>query len=344
MTHIPSAVALVSGGLDSVLAAYLVKRQGIEVYGIHFLSIFCGYTPKEGTRFGPRRLAESLGVPLEVRNFSKELLSLVKSPDHGYGSRLNPCIDCKIHMLTRAKEYMNDIHASYVVTGEVVGQRPMSQRTQIMKHIEREAGLERLILRPLSAKCLPVTIPEEKGWVSRDELMGLVGRGRRRQIRMAKQELHMKDIPTPAGGCLLTDPAFSLRLDDLLAEGGDPTLHDVQLLKSGRHFRLDDDTKAVVGRDEADNTRIVTHAQPEDLLIELEDVTGPTTLLRGNTSRENQEIAAALTARYSNKVAPGETAAARVFRPRRPEDKTIISVAPATQETIDEFILAPMKI
>ena len=340
----PSAVALISGGLDSILAAHLVKRQGIEVHGIHFLSIFCGYTPKKDIRFGPRRLAESIAVPLKIVNFSRNLLSLVKSPRHGYGSRLNPCIDCRIHMLTHARDYMNQTGASYIVTGEVVGQRPMTQRAQIMKRIEREVGLERLILRPLSAKCLPITIPEERRWVNREELMGLMGRGRRRQIRMANEEMHMKDIPSPAGGCLLTDPAFSLRLDDLLAEEGQPTLGDVQLLKSGRHFRLDDDTKAVVGRDEADNAHIMTYARPEDLLLELEDVTGPTTLLRGNTSQENREIAAALTARYSNKTAPGEHARVRVFTPARREEGNIISVTPATQEMIDRLIVAPIRL
>ncbi len=340
----PSAVALISGGLDSILAAYLVKRQNVQLHGIHFLSIFSGYKPKAGIRFPPRRLAESIGVPLQVENFSKKLLSLVKSPDHGYGSRLNPCIDCKIAMLSRAREYMAELGASYLVTGEVVGQRPMSQRTQILKHIERHAGLESLILRPLSAKCLPPTIPEEKGWIDREQLLGLIGRGRRRQIRLARDVLSINDLPTPTGGCLLTDPGFSIRLDDLLAEDDPPTLHDIQLLKSGRHFRLDDETKAVVGRNEADNARILTHARPDDLIIELEDVTGPTTLLRGNATPENVQTAAALTAAYSNKVPGGQPARVRLFYPHRREEKTVISVTPAPQEIIDELILAPMKI
>ncbi len=341
------ALALISGGLDSILAAYLVKRQPavrrVEVLGIHFVHIFARYRPKNGIRFPPARLAGAIGIPLKLVNFSRDLLELVKSPSHGYGSRLNPCIDCHARMLQRAKEYLQEVGASFLITGEVIGQRPMSQRAQAINIIEREAGLEGLILRPLSAKRLPLTIPEKEGWVNRDELMGLKGRGRRRQIRLAKEELHLDEIPSPAGGCLLTDPAFTLRLDDLLASNPDPTLMAVHLLKVGRHFRLDDQTKAVVGRNERDNASITTHAREGDLLLELEHVMGPTTLLLGNTSPENVRTAAAITARYADAPAT-EPAAVRVFPPRRRGEGYLIQVIPATQERVDDLIIAPLPI
>lgn len=324
------AVALLSGGLDSSLAIALVKEQGVEVEALHFVSVFNGSAPETPGVCRPLRVARELDVAARLINFTHDQLPIVQEPPHGYGSNMNPCIDCHMTMLRRASEMLRDDGPRFIVTGEVVGQRPMSQRAPVLERIDRETGLGGLILRPLSAKLLPPTIPEEKGWVDREKLLDISGRSRKRQLELA-QRYGITQHGSPAGGCLLTDPAFSVRLRDLLqeAQGRDLDLSDVHLIKVGRHFRLDASTRVVVGRNERENGVIVTFSRPEDLLLTTRDAPGPTALLRGDASEESIRTAAALTARYS-KLREEPSVAVTVGPGRKGEATTasVVTVAP----------------
>jgi tRNA U34 2-thiouridine synthase MnmA/TrmU len=299
------AIALLSGGLDSTLAAKLMLDQGIDLEAINFITLFCTCTSKESSCLASQKAVERLRIPLKIFNVSQEFLEVVRHPKHGYGSNLNPCIDCRIFMLRKAKAYMEASGASFIVTGEVLGQRPMSQRREAMRLIEKEAGLEGLILRPLSAKFLPITIPEREGWVDREKLLNIQGRSRKTQIQLAEQ-LGVRDYPCPAGGCLLTDPGFSKRLKDLMTHHPEFTLHDVHLLKFGRHFRLSPDVKLIVGRNEEENQKIRTFAQGGDILLKLSSLPGPLSLLRGKAKSGEIEKAAAITVRYSKGKGRGQ--------------------------------------
>ena len=291
------AIALLSGGLDSTLATRIVLEQGVELEALNFLTLFCNCTHRGETCLASKKAVEELGIPLTVLNVSEEYLGVVKHPKHGYGRNMNPCIDCRIFMLKKTKSYMETSGASFIITGEVLGQRPMSQRRDAMRLIEKEAGLEGFIVRPLSAKFLPATIPEERGWVDRERFLNISGRSRKPQIKMAKQ-FGIHDYPCPAGGCLLTDPGFARRMRDLMAHHPDFALNDVHLLKIGRHFRLSPNIKLVVGRHEDDNQKIQAFSQDGDLLMKALGTPGPLSLLRGGSGNEEIEKAAAITVRY----------------------------------------------
>jgi tRNA U34 2-thiouridine synthase MnmA/TrmU len=292
------AIALLSGGLDSTLAARVMMEQGVELEALNFMTVFCTCTNRGATCLASQKAVETLGIPLKVFNVSEEYLRVVKHPKHGYGSNMNPCIDCRIFMLKKAKAYMEESGATFIVTGEVLGQRPMSQRRDAMRLIEKEAGLEGFILRPLSAKFLPATIPEKEGWVEREKLLTLQGRSRKPQIELAGH-YGIYDYPCPAGGCLLTDPGFARRMKDLMVHNPDFSLNDVHLLKMGRHFRLSHGVKLVVGRNEEENQKIQTFAQGEDILLKVSSFPGPLSLLRGKSNEGAVEKAAAITTHYS---------------------------------------------
>ena len=292
------AIALLSGGLDSTLAAKIVLDLGIELEALNFLTVFCTCTNKGETCLASQKAVSALGIPLKVLNVSEAYLPVVKNPKHGYGSNMNPCIDCRIFMLKKAKAYMEEIGASFIVTGEVLGERPMSQRRDSMRLIEKEAGLDGLILRPLSAKLLPASIPEKEDWVDREKLLKIQGRSRKPQIQLA-DHYGIRDYPCPAGGCLLTDPAFAKRIRDLIHHHSDFTLNDVHLLKMGRHFRLSPKLKLVVGRNEEENQKIQTFSEERDILLRLFCFPGPLSLLRGEAGEREIEQAGAITARYS---------------------------------------------
>src|SRR4030043_204284 len=292
------AIALLVGGLDSTLAARLVLDQGINLEALNFMTVFCTCTNRGATCLAPQKAVETLGIPLRGFNVSEEYLGVVRHPKHGYGSNMNPCIDCRIFMLKKAKAYMEESGASFIVTGEVLGQRPMSQRRDAMRLIEEEAGLEGFILRPLSAKVLPVTVPEKEGWVDREKLLKVQGRSRKPQIELA-EHYGIHDYPCPAGGCLLTDPGFAKRMKDLMLHQPDFSLNDVHLLKMGRHFRFPDGVKLVVGRNEEENQKIETFAQEKDILLKVSNFPGPVSLLRGKLEGGDIEKAAAVTVHYS---------------------------------------------
>jgi hypothetical protein len=290
-----NAVVMVSGGLDSTLAARLLLEQDVQVEAVNFRTVFS--KRREADR-EPRmkRMADQLGVNLHTIDISHEQFEIVKSPKFGHGSSMNPCIDCHILMARMARKLMESLRADFVATGEVVGQRPMSQHRQALHLVERESGLHGLLLRPLSAKLLQPTIPEEKGLVDRDKLLAICGRSRKAQIELAAQ-FDITDYPTPAGGCILTDKAFGRRLRDLLEHDPDASLQQVDLLKYGRHLRLDDGVKVIVARDEEECYALESKRGDMETFI-AEDVTGPLVLAPPGTTAKTARIAAAITAYY----------------------------------------------
>jgi tRNA-specific 2-thiouridylase len=298
------ALAVFSGGLDSMLAVELIRAQGLDVLGVFFETPFF-------TSSRARRSAEVLHLPLKVIDLSGPHLEMVKNPRHGYGGNMNPCIDCHTLMLRKAGQSLVEQDAQFIITGEVLGQRPMSQNLRALSTVAAQSGYRELILRPLSAKLLPATLPEEKGWVSREKLMALSGRSRKPQIELAAR-FGVSDYPSPAGGCLLTDPFFSRRLKDLLSFRPDCRLREIELLKLGRHFRVSPKTKVVVGRNKEENDAILALRADSDLLVKVDSIPGPVVLVVGEISREIEDLAAAAAVSYSD-AKDGETAEVLLF-------------------------------
>lgn len=293
------AIVLLSGGLDSSLAVKLMIDQGIDVTAVHFTSPFCNCTPKKaGCKNQARIIADELGVELQVIAKGMDYLEIVKNPPHGHGRGMNPCIDCRIYMLRKVRDRMESMGASFVVTGEVLGQRPMSQHRNAIEVIEKESGLKGLILRPLSAHLFPPTVPEQQGVVDREKLLAITGRSRKPQIDLA-DKLGIKDYPCPAGGCLLTEPVIAARLRDLFQNQPDFEMSDIHLLKVGRHFRLQPSLKVILGRNEAENLRISSLARPGYTLFTPEDFTGPAALATGIPDEPEDRLIGGLVARYS---------------------------------------------
>lgn len=289
-------LVLLSGGLDSALAVKLIQEQGIEVQAVNFTSPFC-LCGKGGC--GATGLAKQLGISLRIISLGEEYLELLRKPQHGFGKNMNPCIDCRIFMLKKAKVYAQEIGASFLFTGEVLHQRPMSQNRGALSMIEKESGLEGKILRPLSAKLLPETEAEKKGLIDRDRLLDVRGRSRKRQIQLA-QQWNLKGHSCPAGGCLLTYKEFALKVKDLMNHKKDVGTRDINLLKIGRHFRLGEN-KIIVGRNERENEHLRNTKAVDDYAFEVPHCGSPVTLLQGPKTREAIISAAALTLRYSDK-------------------------------------------
>jgi len=295
------AVALISGGLDSALSAKIVMAQGIEVYGFTVVHVFSESTKTATSSYAERSAAE-LGITLHSHKASQDFLDIVKHPEYGYGRNMNPCLDCRIYMLIKAGQYMKKIEASFLITGEVLGERPMSQRRDAMNIIDRDSGLKGLILRPLSAKLLSPTVPEIKGWISRDRLFDIQGRSRKPQLMMANQ-YGIREFSAPAGGCLLTEPNFAKRMKDLMKFKSDFMLKDVELLKIGRHFRLPSGTKVIIGRNEQENNKLLKLAGDRMMHLEPQNVPGPVVLVEPNTNDEEIRTAALLCSTYCKKAA-----------------------------------------
>ena len=293
------AIALLSGGLDSILATKLILEQGIEVEALNFLTAFCNCTAHGKTCLASKSAADTLGVPLKVFEITKEYLEIVKNPKHGYGSNMNPCLDCRIFIFKKAGEYMKQTGASFIFTGEVLGERPMSQRKDAMRTIENESGLKGLIVRPLSSKLMEPSIPEKEGLVDREKFLSISGRSRKPQIQLAK-DFGINDYPCPAGGCLLTDPGFARRMRDLLKYKPDITINDVHLLKVGRHFRLNQKAKLIVGRNDEENKKLSSLSKENDFHFYPVDTNGPTGIGRGAFDEDSIAKARRIVARYSD--------------------------------------------
>lgn len=296
----PKAIALFSGGLDSTLAILTAMRQGIEVTAVTFLTHFgCDISDRSSCSKDPFSAAEKFGFKVKLCHLADKFIEIVKNPKFGYGKNMNPCIDCRILMLKEAKELMEIFGADFIITGEVLGQRPMSQRRDTFPRIDREAGLEGYVLRPLSAKLLKPTIPEQMGIVDREKLCNFCGRTRKPQMALAR-EFGLTDYPSPSGGCLLTDPVYSYRLKELLKYNPAPSLKDINLLRVGRHFRISDGCKIVVGRNKEENDVIRSLSENTDYLLQVEGFGSPLTILCGNPSESALELAASICARYSD--------------------------------------------
>ncbi len=303
------AVALISGGLDSLLAAKVMLEQGIHVEGINFYTGFCveGHTHaiRKKDKAKPKRnnalwSAEQLGIKLHIIDVIDEYKDVLINPKHGYGQNMNPCLDCKVFMVGKAKEWADENGFDFIITGEVIGQRPMSQRRETMPVISAESGADDRLLRPLCAQNLPETLPEREGWVNRDELHDFSGRTRKPQMALA-EKFGFDDYAQPAGGCcFLTDKAYSVKLTDLWASRGkkEYEIDDIMLLKVGRHFRPKSNFKLIVAREEGENNFLQGYKKQ---FITLRTIShkGPLTLLDGTASDEDLETAAKIVARFS---------------------------------------------
>jgi tRNA U34 2-thiouridine synthase MnmA/TrmU len=300
----PKAVVLLSGGLDSNLSTRLVLNQKIEVEAVAIKTPFCDFDCGKGCGHRVKEVAESLGIRLKTVYFGDEYLAMLKNPKHGFGSGMNPCIDCRAMMYKAAKEHMETIGASYLVTGEVLSQRPMSQHRHALRTIEEESNLVGRVIRPLSAGRLPPSDAETSGFIDRSNLHSIVGRSRKEQLALAK-EFGIQNPPNSAGGCLLTDPCFSKRVNDLFEHiDGVPTLNDVELLKVGRHFRLSDEAKLIVGRNQSENEMMKFLCLDDDFSFEVIEFTGPLGILRFKKDsvlrNDLMPVAGGIVGRYSD--------------------------------------------
>jgi len=286
------ALSVFSGGLDSILAAEIIRRMGIDVQAVFFETPFFASARA-------REAAKAMNLPIKIIDITDRHLEVVKTPAHGYGNNMNPCIDCHALMFRIAGEMMEKEGADFIITGEVLGQRPMSQNRASLAIIEKQSGVGGLILRPLSAKRLAVTVPEEKGWVKREDLMDLSGRSRKPQMELAKR-FNITRYPSPGGGCLLTEDVFSRRLRDLMSFSPAFEIRDIELLKTGRHFRINPGTKAVIGRNEEENETITSLAREDDLLMTTPYVPGPSLLMIGEITHDAEEMAADMAVSYSD--------------------------------------------
>jgi len=294
------AVALYSGGLDSTLAIITVLRQGIEVRAVTFLNHFgCDISDSSSCSKNPFSAAEKFGFEVKLSHLSDKFIEIVKNPKFGHGRNMNPCVDCRILMLKEARDFREMTGADFIITGEVLGQRPMSQRRDSLDIIDREAGLKGLVLRPLSAQLLKPTIPEERGIVDRELLYNFSGRSRKPQMALAR-EFGLTEYPAPAGGCLLTEPNYSYRLRELLAHDPNPSLLDLRLLRVGRHFRLSPGCKIIVGRNKTENENLLKLAESGDALVRVLGHGSPLTLVRGGGDGDILLTAASICARYSD--------------------------------------------
>ncbi|MDE1828879.1 MAG: tRNA (5-methylaminomethyl-2-thiouridylate)-methyltransferase [Thaumarchaeota archaeon] len=323
-------VALLSGGLDSRLAVKMMQNQGFDVTAVAIKTPFCDFDCGRGCGFEIRETADMLNVDLKTVYLGDDYIEMLKNPKHGFGSGMNPCIDCRAMMFKAGKKVMEDIGAEFIISGEVLGQRPMSQHGPALRTIEKEAGLEGKIVRPLSGALLPKTQPEENGIIKRENLGMIRGRSRKEQLKLA-QEFGFENPPNAGGGCLLTDPNFAIRAKDLFNHTETPTTNDIDLLKIGRHFRFDSKTKLVVGRNKDENEMLKALALAGDVLLETKDHVGPISLLRGESSNANLKLASDITFRYSD--APKEMQGVSLI-----QKNEIVSEVPASNIAEQEYL------
>lgn len=323
------ALAMVSGGLDSILAAKLIKEQGIEVIGICFKSHF--FNEESAIR-----MTEQIGIPLKVVDFSKEHFNMVKHPKHGYGKNMNPCIDCHSLMLNYTGKLLQDMDADFIITGEVLNQRPMSQTKTALDVVKKESGFSDRILRPLCAKNLSPTEMELKGLVDREKLMDISGRSRKIQMELAKS-WGIKDYPSPAGGCKLTEPNYSKRLRELLNHKDNPSIKDLELLRYGRHFRVSPDAKIISTRTQVEGDEVKQYLDKEDFIFFAEEFNGSMIIIVGEPKEEDIEFAGKITARYS-KAKDEKLVKVKYGKFMCPLDRHI-EVEPATEDEVNEYIL-----
>jgi len=335
--YMSKAIALYSGGLDSTLAILTAMRQGIEVTAVTFLNHFgCDISDRSSCSKDPFSAALKFGFEVKLCHLADKFIEIVKNPKYGHGKNMNPCVDCRILMLKEAKHLMTMQGADFIITGEVLGQRPMSQRRDSFPVIDREAGLKGYVLRPLSAKLLNSTIAEQSGLVDREQLLSFGGRSRKPQMALAA-EFGLTEYPAPAGGCLLTDPIYSFRLRELLDHDPSPELKDISLLRFGRHFRCSNQCKIIVGRNERENDMLQSFAGSEDPVLWVEGHGSPITLLRGRLKESDLKTAAALCARYCS----GRNLPSLVVTVQVNGMSYEIETSPAAEDLMEELRIHP---
>jgi len=322
------ALGLCSGGLDSMLSALILRKQGIKVEWVTFETPFFSSVKA-------RLASQATGIPLTIQNITEPYLEMLKNPPCGYGKNMNPCMDCHALMFRLAGAIMEAKGFDFLFSGEVLGQRPLSQNMQSLRYVEKRSGFDGYILRPLSAKKLPETLLEKEGLVNRDLLLGISGRSRKPQIKLAKK-FGIKDYPSPAGGCLLTDKGYAARLKDLFDHQETYTIAELQLLRHGRHLRLDKDTKIIVGRTQKDNENIIKYHNPKaDTVIKIKKYPGPIVLMPNGGKKEIIALAASICAGYSKapELTPVDAKAAT------PQGTEIIKVLGIPPKDVRHFLI-----
>ena len=323
------ALAMISGGLDSILAAKLIKDQGIDVIGICFKSYFFNEE-------SAKRMVKQIDVPLKVVDFSTAHLEMVKNPKSGYGKNMNPCIDCHAMMMKYCGKLLEELDADFIVTGEVLNQRPMSQNKNALNRVKNESGIGEKILRPLCAKNLAPTEMEEKGLVDREKLLNIEGRGRKVQMELA-EKWGIVEYPSPAGGCKLTEPNYARRLKDLLHNNENPQERELELLKIGRHFRITEDTKIISTRTADEGEILKKLLSKNDTIFLARDFKGSMVVAIGNVKKEDIELAAKVTARYS-KGKDEESLVIKYGKYGKPSNN-LIEIKPVNDEELQKYII-----
>lgn len=332
------AIGLISGGLDSLLATLILREQGIDIIGVNFYTGFCIYEMQKRKGLppssDPMEIVRNAGVEVKMVDISTEFMEMVMKPEHGYGKFSNPCIDCRIMMLKKAKEIMREEKADFIFTGEVAGERPMTQQFRQLKLIEQQSSCKGILLRPLSAKILPPTEPEKRGIVDRSKLYGIKGRSRRIQLQLAKK-FGLEKFPQPAGGCcFLTDETFARRFFDLKSHLNMDRLtqDEVSLLTTGRHFRLSEEVKLIVGRNEAEN-RLLEQFSDRFPIVKISTFQGPLGLIYGRPSEDEIKKAGGIILRYSK----SKDKEVSVVDPEGKQEK--INVTPMPPEEVEKFFI-----
>lgn len=290
------AIALFSGGLDSTLAMKLIIDQGIDVVAVN---ISTGFGSTKDRREHMESMCAQVGAEFKIIDIENEYLQdVLFSPKHGYGKNFNPCIDCHAKMFSVAKRIMQEEGASFLISGEVLGQRPMSQNKDALQTVLQDGDVEGLLLRPMSAKVLKETTPEEKGWVDREKLEGITGRSRDRQLELAK-EIGLEDFESPGGGCLLTDENFGKKMFDYIAHENDFEVKDIPVMKFGRHLRLPGGAKLVVGRNKEENEYLQDIQNDKYYHLKTVGIPGPHGLLSKNASEEDKKLSTNIMLTYT---------------------------------------------
>jgi tRNA U34 2-thiouridine synthase MnmA/TrmU len=297
-----TALALFSGGLDSILACRLIMAQGIKVKAVRFVTPFFGYELLAREADYREEVAAKYGIDVRLRDVSGKYLAMLRAPAHGYGKNFNPCVDCKILIASEARAMLAEEGASFLISGEVVGQRPMSQRLDTLRIIERDSDCNEILLRPLCALNLGETLPEKEGWVARRKLLGFKGRTRQPQMALAAS-FGIDDYPSPAGGCVLTDPNKAGKIRKFYEEYDEAVTADIRLLLVGRQFRLPAGGWLVLGRSEVENELLLARRQSGDLLLAMRDWPGPSAILRRSGGAKDLAAAVGLLKAFSKKGA-----------------------------------------
>ena len=331
----PIGLGLISGGLDSLIACLVLKLQNIKVIGLNFKSPFCICEKAyKNAECGLNLYYDKLGIKTYYLQKEDDYLEVIQNPKFGYGKNLNPCIDCRIYILKKAKLFAKQINADFIFTGEVLDQRPKSQNLKALRIIEEESDLKGILLRPLSALLLKPTTLEKKGLIERSKLLGIKGRSRKKQLELARSHGILNEY-NACGGCLLTEKDFANRMRDYLKFNKEPSMVGVRLLKYGRHFRFNG-AKIIIGRNELENNFLIHLKELDGIIMEASNVKGPITLIQGNIEEVVIKFAARLTLRYSDTLKPrGE-----VIYGREPNIlNEHLTVEKATQEFLTPYLL-----